>query len=388
MPHHDAVSHLVNRSHLSDIETPAVLVDRERLIANLDSMQALAREHRVALRPHVKTHKCLEIAQLQLDRGAVGLTASKVDEALTFLNAGVKSITVAYPIIDERKLERLIDRAQNSKTDLRVIVDSETGISALSSVVARFDIAVGVFLKIDVGFERCGITENDARLIPLVRSICANRGLRFTGLLSHAGHAYSASNREEIARIAAEECQTLNRIRLRLQDSGFAVPEVSVGSTPTVLASESYEGITEIRPGNYVFMDRTPVRLGLIALDRVALTVLTTVVSTNERYLITDAGSKVLSSDLGAHGTGAGSGYGLAFPLAFDRDISEGLRVAKLSEEHGFVDRPTTEIPIGTKLRIVPNHSCAVVNLADDLIVVSGGKEVARWRVAARGQVR
>ena len=370
------------------LETPAVLIDRERLGRNIAWAQALADRRGVALRPHVKTHKCLEIARLQLEGGAVGLTASKVDEALVFLEAGVPSVTVAYPIVDERKLRRLLLAAQERTTDLRVVVDSREASQLLARVAAEMRMRVGVFVEIDVGLHRCGLNESDPELIDLAQWIRSAAPLQFTGLLSHAGHAYGAGDAEEVAAIAAEECRILQRVRAMLEGCGIEVAEVSVGSTPTVLASETYAGITEIRPGNYVFMDRTPVRLGLATFDQIGLTVLVTVVSRNAEYLITDAGSKVLTSDLGAHGTAGAGGYGVAFPIDEPVGGSAGLNVARLSEEHGFVDASRGNIAIGTKLRVVPNHACPVVNLADELVVVSGDRAIDRWRVAARGKVR
>lgn len=373
---------------MSEIETPAVLVDQERLARNIDWAQRLADRRRVALRPHVKTHKCLEIARMQLERGAAGLTASKVDEALVFIEAGVRSVTVAYPVVDERKLRRLLLAAQQHGTDLRVVVDSSEATELLARVAAEGRARVGAFVEIDVGLHRCGLEESDPQLVDLVQLIQRCGQLQFTGLLSHAGHAYGAKDVQEVAAIAAEECRILQRVRATLEGSGVEVAEVSVGSTPTVLASETAEGITEIRPGNYVFMDRTPLRLGLTSFDEVALTVLATVVSRNADYLITDAGSKVLTSDLGAHGTAGAGGYGLAFSLDEPVGGSAGLNVSRLSEEHGFVAAGHSNITIGTKLRIVPNHACPVVNLADELVIVSGEREAARWHIGARGKVR
>ncbi|HSH37377.1 MAG TPA: alanine racemase [Chthoniobacterales bacterium] len=372
---------------LTDVETPAVLIDRERLLRNIDWAQALANRHRLALRPHVKTHKCVEIARIQLERGAVGLTASKVDEALVFIEARASSVTVAYPLVDERKLRRLLSAAKQYGTDLRVVVDSRIATELLAGIAIELQMTVGAFVEIDVGLRRCGLSESDPAIVELARFVCSSSHVHFAGLLSHAGHAYGAANASGAAAVAADECRILQRVRSEVEAAGIVVPEVSVGSTPTVLASDSYEGITEIRPGNYVFMDRTPVRLGLASVEQVALTVLATVVSRNADYLIVDAGSKVLTSDLGAHGTAGAGGYGIALPVNAPESGTSGLHVARLSEEHGFIERAGSDLPIGTKLRIVPNHACPVVNLADELIIVSGDDEVARWRVAARGRL-
>ena len=378
----------MNHPSLSELETPAVIVDRERLQRNIDGAQELANRHGVALRPHVKTHKCVEIARMQLQRGAAGLTAAKVDEAIVFIEAGVPSITVAYPLVDERKARRLLAAARGRGSEVRVVVDSRRAVELLARVAAELRALLGVFIEIDVGLHRCGLQERDPRLLELVQAIRASEWLRFSGILSHAGHAYAARTAAEVRQIAAEECAILQRVRGRLEAAAIEVAEVSVGSTPTVLASESYDGITEIRPGNYIFLDRTPPRLQLAQLDQVALTVLTTVVSRNADYLIVDAGSKVLTSDLGAHGTAGAAGYGIAFPIDQPPSESAGLHVARLSEEHGFVERAGSQIELGAKLRIIPNHACPVVNLADELVVVSGGGEIHRWPVAARGKVR
>ena len=324
---------------------------------------------------------------MQLEGGAVGVTASKVDEALVFIEAGVPSITVAYPLVDERKVRRLLSAAQARGTDLRVVVDSRRAVELLAHVAAETQTVVGGLIEVDVGLHRCGLHEDDPQLLELAQLIRASEWLRFIGLLSHAGNAYGAANAAAVREIAAVECAILQRVRSKLEAAAISVPEVSVGSTPTVLASESYDGITEIRPGNYVFLDRTPVRLGLAQLDEIALTVLATVVSRNADCLIIDAGSKVLTSDLGAHGTAGASGYGIAFALDQPIGDSRGLRVARLSEEHGFVERGSSALDVGAKLRIIPNHACPVVNLADELVVVSEEHEVARWRVAARGRV-
>lgn len=375
---------------ISDLETPAVLVDRERLLVNLEAAREIAVRHEVALRPHVKTHKCPEIAQLQLAHGAVGLTASKVDEALTFFESGARSITVAYPLIDERKAHRLFAAGAAANIEFRAVVDHSLGVELLARTARERGVAVNVFIDVDVGLRRCGLREDDPRLPVLAHAICDSSHLKFAGLFSHAGHAYAAKNADEICVIAAEECAILNRVRERLEGGGIEVKEVSVGSTPTVLASRSFDGITEIRPGNYVFLDRTALRLGLVPLTRVALLVLTTVVSANQDYFIIDAGSKVLSSDAGAHGTGGAVGFGCAFPIDdfANADTTTPLEIVRLSEEHGFVRRAGMDLPVGTKLRVVPNHACPVANLARELVVISADEEVARWPVAARGLTR
>ncbi len=376
----------MNKPDLASIETPAVLVDYGKLMANITWAQAHARANGVTLRPHIKTHKSLHIARLQIEAGAVGVTASKADEALVFIEGGVKSVTVAYLQIDSRKVRRLLTAAKRNATDLRLTIDSREGIEAAGTVAEELGFRAGVFLKIDVGLHRCGLSEADPRLPGLVEQIHGHQGLKFAGLLSHAGHAYAAKDPGQVRAIAEEECAILQRVRSRLETAGFAVSEISVGATPTFLESRSYEGITEARPGNYVFLDLTSVRLGLVTPDRVSLSVLSTIVSSNDDYFIVDAGSKVLSSDLGAHGTGAPGGYGIAYALDNYDAHAKGLPIVRLSEEHGFVKRNGMDFALGTCLRVIPNHACPVVNLAEEMVVIKEDG-LAVWPVEARAKV-
>jgi D-serine deaminase-like pyridoxal phosphate-dependent protein len=339
------------------------------------------------VRPHAKTHKCLEIAARQIAAGAVGLTVAKVDEALVFIEQGIRSITVAYPIVVDSKLARLFEAARSEQVYLRMIVDSPIGVEALANEAARQDVRLGVYIKIDVGLHRCGLSPEDPRLVPLAQSIDKNDHLRLVGLLSHAGHSYAACDADEARQIATQEQQSMRAAQEHLARAGYPVTEISVGATPTVLASDNFEGITEIRPGNYVFVDQTARRIGLVDIDAIALTVLATVISCNDAYVIVDAGSKVLSSDSGAHGSGS-AGFGVAYPAERFGEPAAELMVQKLSEEHGWLKRMGDSLDVGSLVRIIPNHSCAVVGLADTLTVIRDGKPIDEWRVAARGCVR
>jgi len=376
----------MNPATLRSLETPRVVVDHARLAANIARMADLARAAGVAVRPHIKTHKCREIARMQLAAGAVGLTASKPDEALVFIEGGAPSVTVAYPVVDGRKADRLLEAARDTGCDLRMLADSAQGVAALEAAAARHAFDLPVFLKIDVGLHRCGLVPDHPDLLPLARHIAESKSLRLAGILSHAGHAYGAKDAAQVREIARDENRLMNTAATRLRGEGLDVPEISVGSTPTVLAGDAWEGITEIRPGNYVFMDRTPLRLGLAGLADMALWVLATVVSANADWLIVDAGSKVLSSDGGGHGS-ALDGHGLAFPLDAGDDLTQALPVLRLSEEHGFVQRGDSRLGVGDLLKILPNHSCPVANLAESLTLLDEDGTTAEWAVAARGKV-
>lgn len=376
---------------LRTLETPAVLVDVPRMERNITRMQSLADAHGLALRPHVKTHKSLAIAARQIAAGAVGLTASKVDEALVFLQGGFHNITVAYPVLDKRKLERLFSEARNRSATLGMIVDSEPGVAAMASAAHATQYNPRVHIKIDVGLHRCGVKADSPQVRGLADLITRNAALTFDGILSHAGHAYASSNKDDAARIAEEEREIMQSAAHSLAQAGRPAPSVSVGATPTLLAQRNFQGLTEIRPGNYVFLDGAALRLGLAEPCDVALFVIATVVSKNDSFLIIDAGAKTLTTDLGAHGSGdASNGYGLAWaPWTPETTGNAPTPVAKLSEEHGFIPRNENFDPaLGDRVLIIPNHACPVVNLAHKITALSPEGELSSWKVDARGKVR
>ena len=254
----------------------------------------------------------------------------------------------------------------------------------MNAITAAAEAPVEVLIKIDVGLNRCGVDPVSTSAVKLARAIRANPSLVFAGIISHAGHAYRSAGPDEVRVIAEAERATMRAVSARIAAAGIPVPCVSVGSTPTVWLAKHFDGITEIRPGNSVFMDLTQESLGVAARSDLALSVVTSVVSVNSRYAIVDAGSKVLSSDRGPHGSTRLAGYGLALRLA---DGTDQMPVVALSEEHGFVEHQGRHIAIGERLRILPNHACTVVNLAHSLIAIDASGQLAYWPVDARACV-
>ena len=376
-----------SNSIIDRVETPAVLLDETRMMGNLRAMQDLADRHGVALRPHIKTHKSLEIGRRQVGLGASGVTVATVDEAQVFIEGGFESITVARPVVSPGKWDRLLSAVKTQGTDLRVVTDSKEGIQVAGERAAAYELTIGLFLKIDVGLHRCGLLPDDPRTGKLAGMIHDHANLEFRGILSHAGHVYGSKSRAEAAEAAEAERRTMVAVRDALQSDGLPVREVSVGATPAVLASERFDGITEIRPGNYVFLDLLPVRVGVARVADVALTVLATVISKNERYFVTDAGSKTLTSDTGVHGMTGNQGFGLAYPASGFQESDSEMIVEKVSEEHGMVGRNGLDLAIGSKIRVVPVHSCPVANLARSYAVLTpDGLET--WPVDAAGGSR
>lgn len=349
---------------------------------NLKRMQLLASHNGVTLRPHVKTHKTPEIAALQLGLGAGGLTASKPSEAIHFMTGAAPSVLLAFPLVAAGVASTVIEASHRSGTALTFILDSTAGCAALNEAGKQAGQTLPVQIKIDVGLGRCGVPSASKELVTLARAVVASSHLELTGLLSHAGHGYSAANADELRDIAQDERRQILEARDRLAFLPRHL-QLSIGSTPTVLAGADFSEIDEIRPGNYALFDLTAVRLGVAQEDEIAFGLVTTIVSRNADFYIIDAGSKALSSDLGPHSSSGLQGYGRA--IAIDEASSEQrLTVLRLSEEHGFVSRSGSDLKIGNRLLVLPNHSCAVINLHDRL-VVQNDSEVEFWPVAARG---
>ena len=374
---------------LSDLPTPQVLIDHTRAMNNIARVQALASEAGARLRPHAKTHKSPVVARWQLDAGAVGICCAKVGEAEVFVNAGVKDIRLPYPVnpSNAARLIPLMDRAT-----LSIIVDHMAVARGWSDAMQKAGRTLDVLIKVDVGFHRCGI---DPLADPLgfIQTVSSLPGLKLRGLLSHAGHAYHAESEAQLKTMARDEAELLESLRSRAASSGIAIDEISVGATPTLRFSAGQPGITELRPGNYVYFDRTQVALGAATLDDCALTVLATVVSKHEGRIILDCGSKTLTNDL-ARGITKATGYGAVLAgdednLDYSREIDEALTIERLSEEHATV-RVTgeTRLEPGDRVRVVPNHSCTVSNLVDVVRLVDGDRVIDTLPVAARGRIQ
>lgn len=334
------------------------------------------------MRPHAKTHKIPQIAQLQVQRGAVGICCAKLGEAEVFADSGLRDIRLPYPVhpVNASRVLALMTRAHVS-----IIVDDVEVARAWSDVMLAARQVLDLLVKVDVGFHRCGIDPDARGSADAVRTIAELPGIRLRGLLSHAGHAYSAGSERELRDIARRERDWLIELAGRADlDSA----EISVGSTPTARYSLELEGITELRPGNYVYFDRTQAGLGGAALQDCALTVLARVVSRPAAdRIILDCGSKTLSSDA-ARGFKPAPGYGAILVDLESDEIDEDLVIERLSEEHATVKASRrSALKTGDLVRVLPNHACVVSNLHDRVLAVRGERVEEVWRVAARGCV-
>jgi D-serine deaminase-like pyridoxal phosphate-dependent protein len=352
---------------LSAIETPAVVVDRARLERNIARMAAMTRERGFALRPHVKTHKIPEIAALQLAAGAVGITVATIGEAEVFVEHGATDVFIAYPLwLTAGKAERI--RALFDHARIALGVDSAESATNVGRLLAGAEVLV----EVDSGHHRSGVGPAD---VVAVARAAQDAGLVVVGAFTFPGHSYGP---EAAAPAARQEHDALVAAGTALRDAGVDVALLSGGSTPSVAVTQP-DGATEARPGVYVFGDAQQWELGHCGPDEIALTVLATVVSVHPDRMILDAGSKVLGADRAAWASG--HGRLLDHPEA---------RITALSEHHATV--VGVDLRPGERVRVVPNHVCAAVNLVDEVIVVRDGPVgegwvvEGRWAVAARGR--
>ncbi len=361
------------------IDTPALLIDLERVEQNLASMQHKADALGVDLRPHIKTHKIPELARRQVELGAKGITASKVSEAEIMAEGGIGDIFIANQIVTEEKLGRLAALARRVKVS--VGLDSVEGARRLSQVFAQAGLSIDYLIEIDSGLGRCGVA-GAREAVALFNAASAFPAIRFAGLFTHAGHVYGMTALEEVRQVSEAESRGMLAIAEAFRTAGEVPGIVSVGSTPTIKVWKGYPGITEIRPGNYIFNDAIQMALGVAEPETCALSVLATVISrpVSERAVI-DAGSKVFGLDKGGHGKESVSGFGW---IVGTRGVVE-----RLSEEHGILSvPPESELAIGDRVRIVPNHACTVMNLFDTACGVRAGRVEKTFQVAARGKTR
>jgi D-serine deaminase-like pyridoxal phosphate-dependent protein len=365
-----------------ELDTPSVIVDLDVLERNIVEMAAVAKAAGVQLRPHIKTHKTPQIARMQIEAGAVGITCAKLGEAEILADAGITDIFVCYPLVTALKVRRLAALARRPGMTVSTIVDSPEGIAALSSFFAHEPVPLDVLVKVDAGLGRVGVAPG-VPTVALARQVADAPGLRFGGICMHEGQTYKYPDPEIRAEVGRAAARTLVGTAHALEAAGLPPARVSSGSTPGGPAAASVPGITEMRPGNYAFYDAMQVGLNVVPAKRCALRVLTTVVSHGARdRAVIDAGSKTLTSDTGVHGMTSSGGHG----IIVGRDD---MQIVGLSEEHGWLklDPHGADVRIGEMLEVIPVHSCPVANLAAELVMVRGGEIVDRWTVAAAGKV-
>ena len=362
---------------ISQLETPAVVIDLDVMDRNLARMSAYCRQHDLLLRPHTKSHKIPELAQCQIAAGANGITVAKLGEAQVMLDAGINDILIAYPIVGDDKTAHLAKLAEQAT--ISVALDSEEAARGISAAAVRQGVTIGVLVEMDVGFGRCGLG-NERDLVALAQTIASLPALEFKGLMFFPGQFTVAP--EARAALRAQVNEFLDRSLEAFARADVPLAIVSGGSTPTAYESDQFHGVNEVRPGMYIFNDRNTVAISAASLDDCALSVIVTVVSTAvSGHAIVDGGSKTFSSD--RFQVGDGVGFGLV-------KEDESAIVERFTEEHGhlMVERSGRRYRVGDRVSIIPNHVCTTVNMHDEVYGVRGEEVETVWRVAGRGKVR
>ena len=367
------------QSKYSFIDTPALLIDRDVMIRNVRAMQDKANRFGVSLRPHTKTHKMPELAQLQVSEGACGITVAKVGEAEVMADNGIVDIFIANVVVGLGKLQRIRDLSRRVK--IRLGVDNKFQVDQLEQVFASEEQPIEVLIEIEVGENRCGVI-TDEQLTHLTQYIMTKEKVRLVGVFSHEGHTYAAKDVEECVQRALEsQAKTLRAANI-VRDLGVSIDIVSIGATPSLMHADIITGITEIRPGTYILMDAG--QGGSIgSYEHCAATVLATVISkpTDARVVI-DAGAKALTAQNRGAGICHTPGNG----------VIRGANIVRLSgvyDEHGLIyDQQFSEqIRVGDKIEIIPNHICPTCNLYDKAYLVSGGQVLREVPILCRGKL-
>ncbi len=369
---------------LNDLDTPCLILDRARLERNAAAMRQRCATLGVTLRPHVKTPKSVQVARVTQGSEVPGpITVSTLQEAAYFARQGFEDILLAVAIVPA-KIERLLAIQRETGARVRVVLDSVEAAAGLAGRVQHSAMTVDVLIEIDCGEHRSGVTADDPALLAIARSIDGAQGLALAGVMTHAGHSYGTDDVAELRRIAGHERDTACAAADRLRSAGFAAPIVSVGSTPTIQHAQHLSGVTEARCGIYAFWDLAQASRRICTLDEIAVTVLATVIGHNRQgsCLIVDAGALALSKDIGAIRFMPEAGYGLVCDAATAAPLRP-LAVTQVHQEHGTIaisDAGWFErLPIGSLVRIMPNHACLTCAAYEAYHVVEGDRVVDVW---------
>jgi D-serine deaminase-like pyridoxal phosphate-dependent protein len=369
---------------IGDLATPALILDRAVLARNCQAMAERAAERGVRLRPHLKTAKSAEVAKIATAGQFGGVTVSTLAEARYFAQHGFRDITYAVGIVPSKLDE--VAALERDGARLTLIADSAEAVAGTAARAAALDSVFRLLIEVDTGGLRGGVAPESGELIALGRAVEAAPNLTLEGVLTHAGQSYGCRGAEAIRAVAEAERAGVALAARRLREAGLPCPVVSAGSTPTAVHAGSLEGVTELRPGVYVFFDLDQAGLGVCGVEDIAVSVLASVIGHNRRAgrVLIDAGALALSKDVSAGDVMDHVGYGLVCPADATVPI-EGLYVAGVHQEHGLIAAvegapPYDALPIGSQVRILPNHACITAAAHPAYHVVEGGPEViARW---------
>ncbi|MDD4569414.1 MAG: alanine racemase [Tepidanaerobacteraceae bacterium] len=345
---------------------------------NLKDIAIMIKSKAKKIRPHIKTHKIPELAKLQIELGAKGITAAKVSEAEVMAAHGIDDILIANQVVDRQKLDRLVDLAKKAR--LSVLVDSQEGLIRLADAVKNADVKIGVYIEIDTGDKRCGIPPEKAS--EFAKEIIRHKNLEFIGIETYGARLNHFINIQQLEQIAMDVVNTMITVKTQIERNGIKVKEISIGGTPGVVQLAQLDGPTELRPGVYIFNDVATVFRKAVGFRDCALTVLSTVISKSGNRMIVDAGGKSLSYARPGIILGEDTYYGVIKGM-------ENLGVKRVSEEHGVFEEEESlnEFVIGEKIEIIPAHACPVVNLFNEIYCHRNGAVEKILKISARGKV-
>lgn len=366
---------------LNDTRTPALIIDREQLLENIGRMTARARSLNVALRPHLKTAKSIDIARLLMRHANPGITVSTLKEAEYFAGHGIRDILYAVSIAPQ-KLARVADLNRRG-ANVQIILDLPETAHAVANAAAEQNMIYDVLIEIDCDGHRAGIEPDDPDLLTIAQTLHDSAGCNLLGVMTHAGEAYACRSTSELVKHAEQERQRCVSAAERLRAAGIPCPVVSVGSTPTALCADNLDGVTELRAGVFVFFDLFQAGLGVCDEADISLSVLTTVISHKHSHqrLIIDAGGLALSKDHSTRIQPLDKGYGVVLSAT---GKPTGLIVASVDQEHGIIEledaKQLEQFPVGDRLRILPNHACMTAAAHNEYLVIDAdGKLEAIW---------
>lgn len=358
--------------HKTELDTPALLIDLDKMESNIQTMADYFKTVNAVLRPHVKTHKTPLLAHKQIAAGAIGVTCAKLGEAEAIIHAGIRDVLIANQVVGSQKIARLVNLAKRS--EIMVAVDNPHNVTDISAAAVAKDATVRILIEVNTGMNRCGVEPGQPTL-ELARHVLRAPNLKFEGLMGYEGHIVAKPHYAERNTAARQAVQLLVDAKHYLEENGVAVPIMSGGGTGTFSITGSIPEMTEVQAGSYIFMDATYRNVeGVGEHFACALTVLATVVSrpAPERIIV-DTGLKVLAKE-----------FGIPQPVG-----SEGLEMAGLSEEHGKLNADASvSLTPGDKLEILPTHCCTTVNLHDRYYGIRDGIVESVWDIAARGKAQ
>ncbi len=350
-----------------DIDTPALLIDLDKMETNLATMAEFFKGKKAQLRPHIKTHKCPILAHKQLALGAKGITCAKLGEAEVMVSSGVIDILIANEIVTSQKILRLASLAKHA--NITVAVDGMNNVCDLEEACKYVGSHLGILVDVDLGMKRCGVRSPQEALV-LCQAITESCYLELRGLMGYEGHLVMISDKDERENRVITTMDYMRRVKDYIESHGIEIREISCGGTGTYDITGVIPIVTEIQAGSYIFMDNK--YHNICSEFKCALTLLTSIISRPSKgCVILDAGKKAITEE-----------FGMPIIMGYDE-----ARITGLNEEHGIVtiSNDSAALLPGNKVEIVPTHACTTVNLHDNYVAVRGDRVEAVWPISARG---